>query len=788
MAGSKEKKTRDPGTKPRRRKWRRWVALLLLLLIGLIGGGSSAIWLLSRSYRIRGIERWIEARIRESTSLDVQIGEIVSHPLSELVATEIRTLAISGGAAPGAFEFTCPRASLLYDPLRLVSGEIREIRIDGLRAHIDLDRLEKLPFRGDAGSGIRVLSIAVEAPQATIIAGGRAYDLEDLRVRFGSLRGDPAQPVEVSARYAGATIQVWGTIENVPEGVRVGQAHFQVEQADLSRLLDKIPLALAARGSGRARIDGSARGIWPKRVTWQIETRLDDVDLSSDSIGAGVRSGTVDLALSGAIDGPFDAVDVACTAEGHLRWGAPLSEMPEAWTMAWSGRYASAVATGGEAVWRLDRARLDSRDLGTIEIAGQVRDPFGRPRVDLSLDAHAAALSLFARRIDALRPIGLDGMLRPILGQTGMDFAGLAGRASIRARLLGEASDPHGSIELSLDQAGLRAGGIEFAGTRAELRIEGTPENFAWSGEGTLGELAIAGSGRWKDVAFTGCGRSAGEGGEIALEELKLVAPELPSVWLRGVVSRAGYRDIELSAGPARLEGFRHLIASLGVAAPAIPDGLDGLLETAITLRHGAWNAAEHSFRAEIRLADGAYVAGSGPDGVSGIRAAFRAEGMASAAEVCMRITCEPRAREILAGRFFRDVSKDPFAATATIEVGLRPLRIHVPSAILELPGAGTVRLQESSNGLETRIRCEVPDGDAAAILAIARDGFWESPPALRALDIAGRLSCDIEYIRREGRDAFSGEIALRAGSGPIASVGDAAVARESAHLAYGPL
>jgi len=103
-------------------------------------------------------------------------------------------------------------------------------------------------------------------------------------------------------------------------------------------------------------------------------------------------------------------------------------------------------------------------------------------------------------------------------------------------------------------------------------------------------------------------------------------------------------------------------------------------------------------------------------------RAALEIDGIVSEAKVHAAHVRAAHPRD-LAGRFLRDVPNNRFAASATMEADLQPLRIRVPSPIVDLPGAGAVRLEGSADVKETRIRCEIPDADEAAILTIVREG-----------------------------------------------------------------
>ena len=482
--------------------------------------------------------------------------------------------------------------SLALEATKLRVGRPGEAGFEGGSLTLKLSKigddfsLEKLSLAGLGGASVEA-SAALGPKGRSLRVALDAEKLDDVATLVG--RVAPGGPSRWLAARAGAlspakaTLQAWSADPNAPEldsikaeGVaggaqfsvtakRSGDAadvSFSLDASDGSALMRQLGVVAAASASGKAHLEGSAKGRW---------------DIGFDTLASGTLSGA-DFTWRGRLRPTVDAGEASLFGAATLKAG-DVSGLLAALGVAKPGGVAAPVdlsadlslrgdqlalprlsgsvagsKVDGRLTWRLVAADSVDPDVALAQsIAGEAPDSKAEIGGDLSLD-RANLATLFglmlgapqSRAVDAafapasLDPPPLDLNLR--IGALDFGAGQTARRASARLRM--------DRGRLDLDDVAMDIGGAHAAG-RLTLRRDAALA--AVTGEASVEPVAVdqpALRGRIGGaLTFAGSGDSFGAligglAGEGKIELRGAAAPHLDPAALTRVLARAQSGDV----------------------------------------------------------------------------------------------------------------------------------------------------------------------------------------------------------------------------------------------------
>ncbi len=443
---------RTAAREPRRRGWRRalaWFATALATLVSLVI--ILVLWVLPWLASRGDLNTIVESVIRSSIhpSLEVKISRLETDSLSRLAITFMEGVRIVGEEE--RFSFRCERISVLYNPIDVWFGRVRDVTMvrPDLFINLDTDVTDlfarprpppgmKLPERAREGErGYEIGHLGLQGARLRVRYAGRDIEVKDLGLEVFGVGSREVLAFELRSGVFGARVEARGDVVSAGERTyEFRNARASVTGLDLNALLRALfPSRLIVR-RGRFDFTGTVTGTWPRRLVVDLEARAVNVEAIADGEtpeGAAFQKGAADLAVRLIVHGELDRVDfeVALGADADVRLvGDGVRERVRL-------DLAGAYRKEGERIVLEKRSRLDIGEVGTISIDGTVESLLSEPRLDLLLATTGLGL-------EVLRGRSIGAWLERVVGAIG-------GRLSARARFTGPATEPRLALEFEVD-------------------------------------------------------------------------------------------------------------------------------------------------------------------------------------------------------------------------------------------------------------------------------------------------------------------------------------------------
>jgi hypothetical protein len=468
--------------------WRRlgrWLGLLALLP----GGLAAAVLLVLPWLARRGdLNSFVEGFLASSLSVPVRIGKIESHPLESFTVTELRSVAVE---AKRRLEFSASAVSILYDPLEVFSGRVRELRLTAPNVAVNLDGgLGSLLSSGAPGGGeetaedrsgedllpMTIGLLVLEGGTLTLELGGRPARLSSLQLEAREIGKRRGQELSLSADAFGGRVRAKGALDVLPAAAAAGggaryavrSAELAVEDMDLAGLLAWLAPTrdlAAVLPRGRISLEGWARGTWPEEIEIELSSRASGLEAAMEE--AAVEDALVSLKLGMAVSGLLERVTLSVSgfARGTLTGGAEPAE--QSGSLLFHGAFERRPQGG---VLTVAPLRIELDDLAELRATGSVSPVLGDepPALDLAVTCERIDLRAAIARLPL--PAQAGSLLAPLDGELslGLDLEGRLGAPVAGGRFTLAAlrySTERGKIPLPEAAGSFR--GLELGGAAA---------------------------------------------------------------------------------------------------------------------------------------------------------------------------------------------------------------------------------------------------------------------------------------------------------------------------------